>query len=292
MRLLVKKFNPAEMKPHRTVLIVGRRGSGKSTLMEDLLMHMARRVDFGLFFTPTEESATVFRRHAPESWCYDSFNQPKIEEMLGMQRDLSRTNQQRSLLIVLDDCMYDKKVLKSTCIRDLHMNGRHLRVQFVTCVQYLMDVGPELRSNIDYVFCLKEPIYSNQVKLWKYFFGVFKSFDDFASVLARCTSNYSCLVLDNTAKTCELADTLSWYRASPDLPAYRIGSDVYWRLAARHTKTPEERARDSKERRTIERIERLEKNGKKKDRVTVVQRQDKRGRTLKEDRGEWIALGA
>lgn len=288
MRLLIKKFEPQTMKPHRTILLIGRRGSGKSTLCEDLLYHLAKRVDFGLFFTPTEESAAVFRKHAPESWIYDSFNAPKLDEMLGMQRDLSRTNKQRHLLVVMDDCMYDKKVLKGTAIRDLHMNGRHLRVQFVNCVQYLMDVGPELRSNIDYVFALREPIYSNQVKLWKYFFGVFPNFADFASVLTRCTANYSCLVLDNTSKTSELSDTLFWYRASTALPDYRIGKEVFWRLSERHTKTREQRVEEERERRDVANLERGRKGAQ--TRVTAVQRQDQHGKTLKEDRGEWITL--
>lgn len=292
MRLLIKKFEPQNMKPHRTILLVGRRGSGKSTLCEDLLYHLSQKVDFGLFFTPTEESAAVFRKHAHESWIYDSFNAPKLEEMLGMQRELSRTNKQRHLLVVLDDCMYDKRVLKGTAIRDLHMNGRHLRVQFVNCVQYLMDVGPELRSNIDYVFALREPIYSNQVRLHRYFFGVFADFASFASVLARCTSNYSCLVLDNTSKTSEISDCVFWYRASTHVPEYRIGNETFWRLSARHMKTSEQRQREERDRRDIAKLERAG-STKKKDRVTAVQRQDGNGETLKEDQGgEWITLSS
>lgn len=288
MRLKIQRFDPASLKKHRIILCIGRRGSGKSTLCEDLLYHISNNVDFGLFMTPTEESATTFRRHAPESWIYDNFQQNKLEDMLSMQRQLSRTQKQRDLLVVLDDCMYDKKVLKGTAIRDLHMNGRHLKVTFINCVQYLMDVGPELRAQVDYVFCMREPVYANQVKLWKFFFGVFSNFADFATVLAKCTSNYSCLVLDNTRATSDISECLFWYRAKLDLPPFRIGRDIFWKLAARHSKGPEERARDERDRIVAQRLQLQHKDTCK--RVTSVQRTGADGRTLREDRGDTITL--
>ena len=51
MKLQIKKFDPATMKPHRIVLAVGRRGMGKSVLMRDLMQHLLGRVDFGLAMT-------------------------------------------------------------------------------------------------------------------------------------------------------------------------------------------------------------------------------------------------
>ena len=288
MRLKIQRFDPQNIKAHRTILIIGRRGSGKSSLCSDLLYHLKDKVDFGIFMTPTEESAASFRKCAPESWIYDGFNQQKLEDMLSMQRNLSRTNKHRNLLCVLDDCMYDKKVLKGTAIRDLHMNGRHLKCQFINCVQYLMDVGPELRSQIDYCVVLKEPIYSNQVKLWKFFFGMFPNFNDFRSVLDRCTNNYSALVLDNTQPTSELSDCLFWYRAKLDIPPFRLGNDIFWRLSEKHTRSSKERARSESDRQAVQRLESVS-NGKK-DRVTVVQRQDANGKILKEDRGDWTVV--
>lgn len=282
MRLKVKKFDPTSMKRHRICLVVGRRGSGKSTLSEHLLMHIAPNVDMGLFFTPTEESAASFRRHAPESWIYNQYDATKVEEMLNMQRQLSRTNKARNLLCVLDDCMYDKKIMKGVAIRDLHMNGRHLKVTFLNCVQYLMDVGPELRSQVDYVFVMKEPIYANQVRLWKFFFGVFSNFQDFVTVLNRCTQNYSALVLDNTQASSDLSECLFWWRADVNIPPFRIGKDIFWKLSSRHTKTPEQRARDERERSAVARMETAAKDSSK-NRVTTVQRQDRNGKTLPED---------
>ena len=59
MKLRVKRFDPATMKPHRIIIVVGKRGTGKSVLQEDLLYRLASMLDVGLSMTPTEESAEV-----------------------------------------------------------------------------------------------------------------------------------------------------------------------------------------------------------------------------------------
>lgn len=147
MKLKLQKFNPDKMKPYRIILLVGRRGesvaspiantlaqvpcrhshsgTGKSVLTEDLMRFIASKIDFAVAMTPTEESATMFRKHMPPSWIFNAFTGSKIDQLLNMQRDLARQKKDmRSLFVVLDDCMYDKKVLKSVGIRDIFMNGR------------------------------------------------------------------------------------------------------------------------------------------------------------------------
>lgn len=281
VRLTVRKFDPAMLKRHRIVLLLGRRGSGKSTLCEELLHHLSDKCDFAIFMTPTEESAEVFRRHAPSAWVHDTFSQARIDEMVAMQRAASRRGKMRDLLLVLDDMMFEKKCMKSTGMRDIHMNGRHLHLSFINCAQYLVDIPVELRSQVDYVFVLREPIYSNRVRLHRMFFGIFSSFQDFETVLSRCTNNYSALVLDNTQTSNNISDCVFWYRAKPKQPEFKIGKPVFWKLAQKMSKTPEQRVRDELERCQVARLERSAKTHK--ERVTMVQRQDGRGRLLKED---------
>ena len=280
MQLKVQKFDPQQIKPHRIILFIGKRGTGKSKLLADIMYHIRDRVDFGLAMTPTEESATTFRQTMPEQWIYNNFAASKLEAMLNMQRELGKKGKQRHLFVVMDDCMYDKKVMKGTSVRDLFMNGRHLKVTFCNAVQYIMDMGPDLRTQVDYVFALRENIISNKMKLWKYFFGMFEKYEDFARVLDRCTENFSCLVLDNTTPTTRVEDCVFWYRAKVDLPSFRMGKPLYWKLAASTTKTDHDREREELERmRTL----RASSAQKKASRITFVTRQDEAGDTIKED---------
>ena len=266
VRLRVRKFDPASLKPHRIIIVVGKRGTGKSVLQRDILYHLADRLDFGLAMTPTEESAETFREHMPDSWIYNGFSSTKVESMLNMQRDMVKQKKARSLFIVLDDCMYDKKILKGIGIRDLFMNGRHLNITMCNAVQYVMDMGPDLRTQVDYVFALRENIISNKNKLWKYFFGMFEKYDDFAKVMDKCTENHSCLVMDNTTGSCNVEECIFWYKAQLEVPEFKIGKPVYWRLSTQYMKTEEDKRREE-----LEEIEEMQSRAEPKKRLTMVQ---------------------
>lgn len=281
MKLKITKFDPATMlKPHRIILFVGRRGSGKSTVQRDIMMHISSKVDFGLAMTPTEETMGMFRKHMPDNWIYPGFNAAKLDSMLSLQRELGKQGKMRNLFILMDDCMYDKKVMKGTGIRDLFMNGRHVKVTFMNAMQYIMDMGPDLRTQVDYVFAMKENIIANKSKLHKYFFGMFDKFDDFSRVMDRCTENFGCIVLDNTAPTGRLEDSVFWYKATLDLPPFKMGKPLYWKLAAQLQKSEEEMLEDDRTREFERRSAYM--SDKKNSRITVVERQDEHGNSVED----------
>jgi hypothetical protein len=107
------------------------------------------------------------------------------------------------------------------------MNGRHWKIFFMLTMQYCMDLSPDLRANVDYVFVLRENVIQNRERLYKSFFGVFPTFDMFCQVMNSCTENYECLVLDNTSKSNRIEDCVFYYKA-PIRRGFRIGSDAMW----------------------------------------------------------------
>jgi hypothetical protein len=123
--------------------------------------------------------------------------------------------------------MYDKKMIRDPNIRGIFMNGRHWRITFMITMQYCMDLPPDLRANIDYIFILRENIIQNQEKLYKNFFGIFPHMDTFKEVMTACTEGYDCLVLDNTSRSNKITDCVFWYRAKPNRK-FKIGSKDLW----------------------------------------------------------------
>lgn len=281
MRIQIQKFDPRSIKPNRIILLVAKRNSGKSVLMRDLMYHMHQNVDFGLAMTPTEDSAEMFRACMPEQWIYSGFDAVKLDQLITIQRELSRKKKQRALYLCMDDCMYDKKVLRSTQMRDVFMNGRHLGITFINAMQYVMDMPPDLRTNVDYVFALRETIISNKTKLWKYFFGMFDRFEDFSRVMDTCTADFSCLVLDNTSRSNKLEDCLFHYKAELDTPPFVMGKDTYIQLARQHQKSSDDIHRETFEKHEVLRQE--ERDKRRRARITCVERHDEKGRVIPED---------
>ena len=239
--LKIKRFNPQELKPDRICLFVGKRGTGKSTLLRDIMYHMRTYIDVPTAMTPTEDSAEMFESCMPASCVHRDFHEATVDRIIDCQRKAAKKKKEpKHILLVLDDMGFDKKVLKGKNMRDLFMNGRHYSVTLCLTLQYCVDMGPDLRSQIDYCFCLREPIISNRLKLWKYFFGGFSQFQDFASVFDTCTSNNECLVIDNTIKSNNLADFIYYYKADIGIPAYRLGMPQIWKLHSRFYYTEDE----------------------------------------------------
>ena len=235
----VKKFIPSSIKESRIIFILGKRHTGKSVLMRDLLYHMPTP-DYVLAMAPTEDTLRMFREFVPESCIFDHFSQEKLDRTVSLQRELVNRGKKRTVLIILDDCMYQKGVLKSVAMRSIFFNGRHDNIALVCAAQYMMDVDVSLRTNIDYIFTMRETIPTNRQKLYKYYFGQYKKFEDFDRVMTACTQSYKCLVLDGTVSSTEPTDCVMWYKASTVLPPFRLCRPVYWKFSKKYCLTTEQ----------------------------------------------------
>ena len=127
----------------------------------------------------------------------------------------------------MDDCLYDNDWKKDKIIREIFMNGRHWGIMFVLLMQYAIGIPPNLRSNIDWVFLLRENNFQNRKKLYENYAGMFHNFEMFCQTMDACTENYECLVIHNGAKSNKLEDQVFWYKAE-DHQDFRLGDPVLW----------------------------------------------------------------
>jgi hypothetical protein len=226
--LAIRKFNPKTIDDCRVILLIGKRNTGKSVLAKDLLYHK-RHLPAGVVMSGTEEGNGYYSGWVPDSFIYNDFDKGVIDGVIDRQRRLSKIDKAKNVFLVLDDCLYDKKLLREKCMRALFMNGRHWKVYMLLTAQYMMDVPPDIRSQIDYVFVLRENILQNRKRLYDTFFGVFPSFDVFCQVMDKCTENYECIVLDNTSRSNKIEDMVFWYKAKIR-DNFKMGSPLFWRF--------------------------------------------------------------
>ena len=234
MQVRIRKFEPETIKPDRIILIVGKRGSGKSKLLADLLYAMRDRFDFAMAMCPTMESSQMLKEVMPECCVYNRFSPAKIDMLVQTCRENAAAGKIRHVLLVLDDVFYDKSVSRSQNFRFLFFNGRHIHVTCVLLVQYICSIEPSLRTNVDYIFSMRETVLANRVKLYTMFFGCFSSFEDFAAAFDRCTQNFECIMLDNTVQSTSVSECVFWYKARLDLPPYQMGRPVFYELQTKY----------------------------------------------------------
>jgi hypothetical protein len=90
----------------------------------------------------------------------------------------------------MDDCMSEqstsggkkKKVMGSQDINRVFKLGRHLKLLYINAMQYIKDAPPDVRGNVDLLFCFATTSASEREKLWKEYFAMFNNFRDFVKV--------------------------------------------------------------------------------------------------------------
>jgi len=237
MHVKVRKLDVSSIKPHRITLLLGRRGSGKTVLSQCLLQNLKDRYDFVLAMCPTLESSRLLKKHLPESCVYDRYVQGKVDSLVKVASECAANGKARNFLLILDDVMYDKAICRTQSFRYLFYNGRHAQISCMVLCQYLIDIPPDMRAQIDYVFTMKENTIQNRLKLYKMFFGIFATFEDFSAVLDRCTQNYETLMLDNTLQTNSPTDCVFWYKAKVDNGDFELGKRAFFELTKKHRRS-------------------------------------------------------
>lgn len=234
VQLNLKKFDPSKIASDKVCIFVGKRGTGKSTLVTDIMYHK-RDIPVGVVMSATEDGNHYYKQFIPDTFIHGDYNKAVIERVIDRQKKCVSAGRMSPSFILLDDCMYDRTFLKDTCIRQCFMNGRHWKIFFLLTMQYCMDLSPDLRANVDYVFVLREPVIQNREKLWKSFFGIIPNFHMFNDIMDACTENYECLVLDNTSKSNKIEDCIFYYKAKIR-PPFKIGGPSMWKYHASNYK--------------------------------------------------------
>jgi hypothetical protein len=100
----------------------------------------------------------------------------------------------------------------------------------VITMQDPLGIPPTLRTNIDYVFILRENYIANRKRIYENYAGMFPTFESFCQVMDQCTENYECLVINNNSKSNKLHDQVFWYKAD-EHGSFRLGSKEFWELS-------------------------------------------------------------
>ncbi len=222
------------------IIMIGRRDTGKSMLVRDLL-YFHQDIPVGAVISGTEAGNGFYAELVPKLFIHHEYNSIIIENILRRQRVVLKqikkeltTNNKTTIdprtFVILDDCLYDNKWTSDKLMRILFMNGRHWKIMLVITMQYPLGIPPNLRTNVDYVFILRENVGTNRKRIFDNYASMFPTFEAFCSVLDSCTENYECLVIVNNSQSNLLKDQIFWYKAEKR-GAFKLGAKQFWDLS-------------------------------------------------------------
>ena len=232
-------FRPDENKAP-VIVLIGKRDTGKSFLIRDLLYHH-QDIPVATCISGPEAGNGFYHKIVPRLCIHDEYDSQIVGNILLRQKKLlkqvnreieayKKSSVDPRAVLIMDDCLYDDKWCRDKLMRFLFLNGRHWKVMLIITMQYPLGMPPLLRTNIDYVFILRENIMSNRRRIWENYASMFPTLESFCLVMDQTTENYECLVINNNAKSNRIQDQIFWYRAE-SRPDYRLGSKQFWDMS-------------------------------------------------------------
>ena len=233
---MVKKFRPKEWfrtdrHQKATVLVVGRRGSGKTTFMLDAARHV--RAPKAVVFSATDHMQHAYSKHFNPKFIFQTPDERKLQQVIDAQKTLVEKNpnfQESGLLIVIDDAGYAKNFFRTKTMAELLMNGRWYGCAVIVGVQDAVSIPLALRSQFDLICARTEPFKVGQERLYKWFFGQYDTFKEFQKTHLAVTKDFGLMILDNICTdVSNVQKCVFWYVVEDVRPRYKYGSRDYAR---------------------------------------------------------------
>jgi hypothetical protein len=197
------------------------------------------KLDVCMGMNPTEMGNHNLEFFTPKSLIFHEFNDEKIKHLLEWQRRSTANGKAMRIGLVMDDCMSEttgagskkKKVMGSGDIIKVFKLGRHLKLFYINCMQYIKDAPPEIRGNVDLLFAFGTTSGNEREKLWKEYFAMFSSYKNFCQVFEACTQQYECIVLDTRQAAKSPTDSVFYYKAKVLDEPFQVGRPIFWSLS-------------------------------------------------------------
>lgn len=216
LTIKLKKFTINQLPPSPAILVIGKRKTGKTSLVIDLLKRL--NIDRGAIIDPCKNLKKPNQNYeeiVPKAFVLDQYRDRSIDVFLEYQQkylDLTRSRDSEAFL-VLDNCMYDDQWQKADGMKDIIYNGRHHHITLLMTMGCALGITIGVRNNLDFVFLFKNAIHADKRRLYEYFGHVMPTYAVFSAIFDMVTHDHGCLVLDvYSAPAKHWTDKIFWYK--------------------------------------------------------------------------------
>ncbi len=234
---LLKDRTAMDSRKSPMIVIIGKKDTGKSFLVRDILFNTQDCFPIGTVISGTEVANEFFQHMVPSKFIHDKYSPEIVTKVIQRQLALKQARNKSKVggnsnvdpraFLILDDCLYDSSWIKEESTRYVFMNGRHVDLSTMITMQYPLGITPNLRTNVDFVFIMRENILGNRRRIYENYAGMFPTFEMFCQFMDQCTENFECLVICNNVPSNKLEDQVFWYKAS-DHPPFRLCAPQLW----------------------------------------------------------------
>lgn len=215
--IYLKKFDINTMKKHSSNVIIGKRATGKSILIKDLLNNNndIAYIPTKNVISCTEEYKKFYENIIPNSTIYYNFSDEIISNIIQTSKtNICNKNNLYSdeSLIIFDDAILTS-IRNNNYIQELFVNGRNYKMTIILSMSHPMDLSQLVISNTDYAFIFNNNINCSRRNLYDKYATIFPTFEIFNTVL-NSLNKYECLVIDLQCNSNKIEDCVFFYKAN------------------------------------------------------------------------------
>lgn len=208
------------------------KNTGKSTLIKAILASKAHLAPVIQVYNGTEDNNGMYSTMCPPALVHDKLDLNQLVQFKNRQTLAAQHIPENPWAIqVIDDCTDDPKILRHPVVQAYYKNGRHWHMIHILSLQYSLDIPPNIRTNIDYTFLLRESGKKNIKKLYEnYCPDCVESYEDFSQLMSALTEDFGALVICNRTTSNKIEDCIFYCKIDPKAisPAFRFGHQTTW----------------------------------------------------------------
>lgn len=214
------KFDLNNIPEGSIINVIGKRGSGKSVFIEDIMLTLKNMFPIVTVVSTTDQLNNTFGKHIPAMLIHDNYSSELLANIIERQKKIiayNKANPQKqvnpNILLILDDIQGTTKETRNDIMLDtIYTTGRHYHITLISAMQYVNGLTPTQRTNTDLICLSRDNNRENQKKLFQAFAGVFSNFNDFQNAFLQLTENHGVMIINNREQSMDIDKCVYWYR--------------------------------------------------------------------------------
>lgn len=233
----LKEFDFAKDLPvDPTVIIDGKRGSGKTFFLRDMMFKLKDRYPMGLVFTKTGKLNKFWQAHVPDQYIHNGYEPLAMEKLMKEQEKMIEQGFHKHMniwkFVIFDDVVGEDDFHNHPELEDVFTLGRHLRLAVFFITQYIYKVSPNMRENTDVLVQLITKRKGSREAVADEFLGSLPRKEAMA-LIDSCTQDRHALVIFNRSISMKLEDYV-FCNTAIDPGPFVLGCEEFWRGYSQH----------------------------------------------------------
>lgn len=227
----INEFRIEDLPLSCTIVLVAPPGYGKTSMIETLTYYRKHLYPVARAFIGTDSSYMDFSRIFGPLYTSNYYKEEEHKSSINRQRTCIMENGKsytgNHCITIIDDLSDDPKIYKAKPMRGTFKNGsQHWAQMFLLGMQYAIDMPPDVRKSVSYVFIGRETEALEREKIYNNFGGTIPR-EYFNDLMDAICNDHTFIVIKKRSQSNDWLDNV-FYLQTKQLPKdWKFGCQEY-----------------------------------------------------------------